>query len=323
MQRLPPQAGLCIGGRMDAEQSSNAPHDTGTEPARLALAYALGFVGITIFGGSLIGTRLALADFSPWFITFGRAAIAVLCAAGVLIALGRRLRHPDNAQLFGAGLLLVFGFPVFMALALEQVPVNFAAIVLGFLPLATAAIAALLAGERHPAAFWALSFAGGLVIAAYIAAENAIAAPSGGSASIALGSVFLLLSTASAATGYVISAKLSRSMPGWEVICRALLVNSPFILAGTALTYEPEFAGASATSLAALAFLGLGPMFLGFFAWNKALAMGGIGRVGQVQLLQTFVTIGLAALFLGEAITAWTAGAAIAITAIIAWTRRL
>ena len=44
-------------------------------------------------------------------------------------------------------------------------------------------------------------------------------------------------------------------------------------------------------------------MFLGFFAWNVGLAMGGIARVSQVQLLQTFVTIAISATILGEAIT--------------------
>ena len=43
-------------------------------------------------------------------------------------------------------------------------------------------------------------------------------------------------------------------------------------------------------------------MFLGFFAWNKGMAMGGIARVGQIQLLQPFVALAAAALLLGEPI---------------------
>lgn len=302
--------------------NSTQPSDD-ADPARLALAYALGFAGVVIFGGSLPGTRLALADFSPWFVTFGRAAIAVICAALVLVSLGRRFRHAENAKLFGAGLLLVFGFPAFMALAMQHVPASYGGVVLGFLPLATAAIAAILARERHSPAFWALSLAGGTVIAVYMLAENTASAPEGGTISALLGSLYLLASVVCAATGYVMSGKLSRSMPGWEVICRALVLNGPFILVGTGLTFEAAFLDASSRGIAALVFLGLGPMFLGFFAWNKALAMGGIGRIGQIQLLQTFVTIALAAMVLGETVSIWTLGAAIAITVIIAWTRKL
>ena len=43
-------------------------------------------------------------------------------------------------------------------------------------------------------------------------------------------------------------------------------------------------------------------MFFGFFAWNAALAMGGVAQIGQVQLLQVFLTLCWASLLLGEAI---------------------
>lgn len=49
-----------------------------------------------------------------------------------------------------------------------------------------------------------------------------------------------------------------------------------------------------------LLFLGLGSGLLGFFSWNKALAMGGIAKIGQLQLLQTFFSYGVAVWFMGE-----------------------
>jgi EamA-like transporter family. len=45
-------------------------------------------------------------------------------------------------------------------------------------------------------------------------------------------------------------------------------------------------------------------MFLGFFAWNAALAMGGIAQIGQVQLLQVFLTLFWGWLILDESFTA-------------------
>jgi drug/metabolite transporter (DMT)-like permease len=63
-------------------------------------------------------------------------------------------------------------------------------------------------------------------------------------------------------------------------------------------------------------------MLLGFFAWNVGLAMGGIARVSQVQLLQTFVTLAVAALVLGEQVTAETLVFAAAVMLVVAIGRR-
>jgi drug/metabolite transporter (DMT)-like permease len=43
-------------------------------------------------------------------------------------------------------------------------------------------------------------------------------------------------------------------------------------------------------------------MFLAFIAWYKGLAIGGIARIGQLQLLQPFMTIAAAAILLHESI---------------------
>jgi drug/metabolite transporter (DMT)-like permease len=63
-------------------------------------------------------------------------------------------------------------------------------------------------------------------------------------------------------------------------------------------------------------------MFLGIFAWDRGLALGGIGAVGQVQLLQPFLTIFASAWLLGERIDAATLVAAGAVIVAIAIGRR-
>ena len=45
-------------------------------------------------------------------------------------------------------------------------------------------------------------------------------------------------------------------------------------------------------------------MFLGFFAWYHGLALGGVAKIGQVQLAQPVLTLFWAALVLGEHVTA-------------------
>jgi drug/metabolite transporter (DMT)-like permease len=63
-------------------------------------------------------------------------------------------------------------------------------------------------------------------------------------------------------------------------------------------------------------------MFLGFFAWYAGLARGGVARVGQVQLAQPVLTLGWAALLLGETVGLWTVLAALAVLACVAATQR-
>jgi drug/metabolite transporter (DMT)-like permease len=135
---------------------------------------------------------------------------------------------------------------------------------------------------------------------------------------IAAGDIWLVGAAISASVGYVISGKLSRRRPGWEVICWALVLTSPISIMLTATTFEPSFAIAPPAQIAALCYLAFGSMFLGFFAWNMGLALGGIARTSQVQLLQTFVTIAFSALLLGEKITAQTLLFAVALAAVVA-----
>jgi drug/metabolite transporter (DMT)-like permease len=70
------------------------------------------------------------------------------------------------------------------------------------------------------------------------------------------------------------------------------------------------------------AYVTLMSQYIGFFAWNAGLAMGGVARVSQVQLLQTFVTLAAAALLLGEEVTLVTWAVAIAVLALVLAGRR-
>jgi EamA-like transporter family len=58
--------------------------------------------------------------------------------------------------------------------------------------------------------------------------------------------------------------------------------------------------------------------YLGFWLWNSALAAGGVARIGQVQLLQPFATLAIAALLLGEHIDLRMLLFAIAVVAVVA-----
>jgi drug/metabolite transporter (DMT)-like permease len=257
--------------------------------------YVYGLIGVMIFAATLPMTHVALGGFSPAFITFGRALGAALVAAGALILLRRPLPRTRRGELFAAGLLLAFGFPGFSSVAMQTVPASHGGIVLGVLPLMTACFAALFGGERPGLLFWAFGVAGTALVIAF--------SLSGIDITPGIGDLWLGCAALAASCGYVISGKLARTMPGWEVIAWALVFISPISLAGTLWSLAGGIDDPGAFELAGFAYLMLGSMFGGFVFWNRGLAIGGIARVGQVQLLQSFFTIAFAAALLGEAIT--------------------
>lgn len=282
--------------------------------SRETAGLALGSLGVAIFGGTLPATRVALQTFSPWFVTFGRAALATMAAAILLALLRRRFPREEAGALFLAGLLLVFGFPVFSSIAMLTVPAAHGGVVLGILPLATSIFAALIGGERPSALFWICGVAGAALVVLFAMRD--------GGMSLSPGDLWLFLAALSAALGYVVAGKLSRKMPGWEVICWALVLTAPISIPAAAFSFQANHSGASLHAALAFLYLGFGSMFFGFFAWNVGLGMGGIARVSQVQLLQAFVTLTISAVLLGEQVTGETVLFATAVMIVVALGRK-
>lgn len=280
-------------------------------PAAPPLAgLALGLIGVVIFGATLPATRIALEGFSPAFITFGRATLAALVAGITLLVLGKRFPRQHALSFLAAGVLLVYGFPGFSSVAMQTVPASHGGVVLGVLPLMTATFAALFGGEKPGLAFWAWSIAGAALVVTF--------SLSGADIEPGLGDIWLGCAALSASCGYVICGKLARTQPGWEVISWALVITAPLSLAGALSSWDSGVINPDATALLGFIYLSLGSMFAGFIFWNWGMAIGGIARVGQVQLLQSFVTLSLSALLLGEEITWVTIGFAVAV-ALVVW----
>ncbi|WP_378949905.1 DMT family transporter [Mesorhizobium sp. ANAO-SY3R2] len=282
--------------------------------SRETIGLALGTLGVVIFGGTLPATRVALATFSPWFVTHGRAAVASLAAAFLLLILRKQLPKDDVPALFLAGLLLVFGFPIFSSIAMQTVPASHGGVVLGVLPLTTSIFAAIIGGERPSVYFWICGVAGAALVVTFAIRDSGM--------QLSTGDLFLFLAALSASLGYVVSGKLARHMPGWEVICWSLILTAPISIPAAIWSWHPEFGAASSSETFAFLYLGFGSMFLGFFAWNVGLGMGGIARVSQVQLLQSFVTLAISAFLLKEHVSGETVLFALGVIAIVALGRR-
>lgn len=258
----------------------------------------LGLIGVVIFGLTLPATRMALEGFDPLFIALGRAVVAGI-AAGIVLAVTRQPFPPRKSwrRLVTASLGVVVGFPVLATIAMQYAPASHGGVVLALLPLATAVAGVILAGERPSAGFWVCSLAGTLAVLAFSIIAGA------GNDGFHAADLLLAAAIAAAAIGYAEGGELARTMGGWQVICWALVIIMPFLIIALLIWGEPINWNASAAAWSGFLYLALFSQFIGFFAWYQGLALGGVAKVGQLQLLQTFVTLVAAALILGEQVT--------------------
>ncbi len=283
--------------------------------SRETIGLILGFIGVVIFGATLPATRAAVADLAPWFVTMGRAAVAGVLALGVLAVMRRPL--PDRSlwrDLAIAACCVVVGFPGLIGLAMQTVPASHGGVVLGILPLATAMFGAIFAGDRPSSTFWFWSVVGATLVVAFAIRDADMA--------LTTGDVYLFLSVFAAALGYVFSARLSRHMPGWEVISWIVVAALPLTVPLTLWLQPADWSAVRPSAWIGFAYAGIFSMYLGFFPWNAGLAMGGVARVSQVQLLQTFVTLAVSATLLGERIDLVTIGFAVAVVLVVLLGRR-
>ena len=258
--------------------------------------YIWGFIGVAIFSLTLPFSHIAVREFNPLFISIGRTVLAA-CVAGPILILSRQ-SWPDLAdlkQLFFIVLGVIFGFPVLSTSAMKTAPASHGSVVLALLPLGTAFMSTIFAGERPSIAFWAWSLLGSAAVVVYALWDGGVALHGADS--------LLVLAVIAASMGYAAGGNLARKLGGWQVICWALVVALPLTLPLTLYFAQGVTGGESLQSWLCFIYLALMSQLIGFFAWNKGLATGGVARVGQVQLLQTFMTQIAAWGLMGEALT--------------------
>lgn len=272
---------------------STAPPET---RGRIRLGLALGLIGVTIFGITLPATRIAVLELDPAFVTFGRALIAAGLASVFLVAVRAA---PPPRDIWGPlalfGLCTTIGYPLLMGIAMRYAPASHGGVILAVQPLLTALAGMHIAGERPSPVFWACSLAGTAAAVGYAILSSA------GALELHWADLLLAGAAAAGCYGYAMGGHLTARMPGSHVISWAVVMMAPLMLGlmlANGLPANP--ADVSWAAWAALVFVGMFPMYLGFFAWNRGLAIGGIAKVGQMQLVQPFITLAAAAALLGE-----------------------
>ena len=272
----------------------------------------LGFLGVVAFGLTLPATRYIVPYFDPIFIGLGRAVIASIIAALILIA--TKQSKPTKHQLMQLSIValgVVLGFPVLTAWAMETVPASHGGVVLGVLPLATATAGVIVSKERPSVGFWIFSLIGSIVVITYSLLQ--------GFGSFQLGDLLLLGSIFSAGLGYALGGKLSKELGGWQVICWALVISLPFIIFPAWIKAPKDnLSNIPLNVILSFLYLALISQLFGFFLWNKGLALGGIARVSQTQLMQPFVTILASAFLINETVNFQTIIFAVIVVCIVA-----
>ena len=295
------------------------PAAAGPDAAAVASGMLLGLLGVVMFAMTLPMTRLAVGDaaapqLSPAFVTAGRAAVAGVLSALLLLAWRAPVparRHWGAMALSGLG--TVVGFPLFLALGLREASAAHAAVVTGIIPMGTAAVGALALRQRPSAGFWACAGGGCALVLAFALLAG------GGRFGAADG--WLLLAVLSTSVAYVAGARVAGAMPASQVICWILVGALPLTLP-LALWWWPAQPVAAA-AWGGFAYVSVFSMWLGFFAWYAGLARGGVVRVSQVQLLQPFLALLFAVPVLGEPLQPLTLGFALAVVAVVFLGRRM
>jgi drug/metabolite transporter (DMT)-like permease len=289
---------------------------------RTRLGLWLGILGMLIFAGTIPMTRLASGSseapqLPPVFVAIGRAGVAGLLSIAWLLvsrAPWPRRQHWPMLAVSAAGNVL--GWPLLLGLAVRRVDAMHAAVITGLMPLATAAVGAVVLHQRPSRGFWAFAMLGAALVVGF-AAWSGAGRPQ-------LGDLLLLGAVIASSIGYIFGARVSSGPEGMsaeQTISWVLVLALPVTL--PVLVTQWPTVPVRAAAWGGFAYVALFSMWMGFFAWYRGMAWGGTLRVSQVQLLQPFVSILLSVPVLGERLRPATLGFSIAVMGCVYLGRRM
>jgi drug/metabolite transporter (DMT)-like permease len=282
------------------------------QSAKELMGFVYGFVGIVIFSVTLPATKMAIGGgFDPVFVGLGRAIGAAVLALILLFVTRQPLpskRFLPNFVIVMLG--VVIGFPLLSALAMRDAPASYGAVITGLLPLATALFGAMRAGERPSWQFWLWAIAGSFLVVTFALIS--------GAGTFRWVDLAMLGAVVAAGLGYAEGAVLSKTFGAWQVICWSLVLSVPVLLPIVWSHLPTANSVITSKGIWSFGYVSLFSMFLGFFAWYRGLMLGGIARVGQLQLFQPFLTMSASAVLLGEKLSTEILGFAIAVICCVA-----
>ncbi len=256
-------------------------------------ALLLGLLAITCFALTLPFTSHAVKLLNPIFISGARVVIAAVISIVVLIIARQKFPARHHIKyIFVGGFCVTVAFPLLIAIAMQDLPASHGGVVLGTLPLATMMAGRLLTNERPSIAFWLTAILGSLLVVVYSLLQ--------GSGELHLADLALIIAVIGLALGYALGAVVSKEINGSYVICWMIIFSLPWGLPMTFMYIPPNLLDIPLATWGSVAYLACFSQLFSFFFWYNSLAMGGISRISQLQLLQPFITIGVAIPLLNE-----------------------
>jgi drug/metabolite transporter (DMT)-like permease len=190
---------------------------------------------------------------------------------------------------------------VLFSLGQQRTSATHAGLVMALLPVLTGLFAAL-GARQWPAGRWLLGAGIAFVGAVWLIA---LRGDSGTAQASAAGDLLVLASSVAASAGYVIGATQAQRIGTLPVALWSVLLGGVVLLPVAVLVWPAgTLARATPAGWLSLLYLALCSSLLAYGLWYWALAAGGVARIGTTQFLQPLVTIALAALLLGERMSA-------------------
>lgn len=259
----------------------------------LSTGTALAGLGVLSFSLSFPATVWALGGFGPWSTAGLRGVLAAAIALTALLA--TRAPRPARADWPALSVVAggcVIGFPLLTTLALQTTSTADSAVIIGALPMTTAAISALITHRRPSKVFWAAAGAGAITVIIFSFSRNR--------GHVTLADLYLFAALVVCAAGYAYGGRLTARMPGWRVIAWGVVLAAPVNLAVCAWALPHEPIHLTAKAVAGVAYIASISQLGGFIAWYKGMGLIGVAKASQLQLAQPLLTLAWSALLLAE-----------------------
>lgn len=264
--------------------------------------YTIALIAVFIYGTTPVYTKMATATADG--VTVGAMRALVAAPLALFIILIGRYRVPLRRDtiilvvISGMGGLVLF--PVVFSWGVQLTTAGHAA--------AGSAIGAVMAGalaaiidRRMPGWPWWIGIATGTFGALLLIWEAMGIAVEGVTWQ---GDALVFLGMFAGVVGYIAGARLTKEIGSISVTMWSVLIAAAVLLPVVVFHSGVEtLAAIDRKGWVAILALGWGSTILAYLLWNRALADGGVAKIGALQLLQPVIGIALASFLLGESIT--------------------
>ena len=270
----------------------SSTRSSGERKGRIAYAYALLGLTMLIWASAFAGIRVALRELTAIELTTARMLIAAAGAAALGLMLGVKApQRRDLPRVVVAGLAGFAFYHAALNFGMTRVSAGQASFLVATTPLWTALLATRLLDERVSPRGLA-----GIVVSV---AGVAIMSMGPADLSLGIGSLLVLVAAACAGVNITLQKELLERYSPIDVSVHATLAGTlPFVLH---LPFAaPSFAAMSTEGLIVTAYLGLGPICLGYVLSTIALQILPATRSAQAMLAVPPIAALIAWAWIGE-----------------------